>query len=81
MVAEPNDSIPVADAIPRKTADLLARSPIAGKLFDETGDRLTPTHTKRLRLTLSKREWCASPKTIGGEGDEGHRDAHEPARR
>ena len=23
------------------------RSPLAGKLFDETGDRLTPSHTKK----------------------------------
>ena len=36
-----------------------ARSPLAGKLFDETGDRLTPSHTqkngKRLRYYISRR--------------------------
>ena len=37
-----------------------ARSPLAGKLFDETGDRLTPSHTKkkngqRLRYYVSRR--------------------------
>ena len=36
------------------------RSPLAGKLFDETGDRLTPSHTKkkngqRLRYYVSRR--------------------------
>ena len=36
-------------AKPRKrtTKGRAARSPLAGKLFDETGDRLTPTHTKK----------------------------------
>ena len=36
-----------------------ARSPLAGKLFDETGDRLTPSHSKkngkRLRYYISRR--------------------------
>lgn len=36
-----------------------SRSPLAGKLFDETGDRLTPSHTKkngkRLRYYISRR--------------------------
>ncbi|NEK25179.1 recombinase family protein [Sulfitobacter sp. JBTF-M27] len=36
-----------------------ARSPLAGKLFDETGDRLTPSHSnkngKRLRYYISHR--------------------------
>ncbi len=27
------------------------RSPLAGKLFDETGDRLTPSHSKKKRQT------------------------------
>ncbi|WP_420569784.1 recombinase family protein [Thalassovita sp.] len=35
------------------------RSPLAGKLFDETGDRLTPSHSrkngKRLRCYISRR--------------------------
>jgi len=36
-----------------------SRSPLTGKLFDETGDRLTPSHTKkngkRLRYYISRR--------------------------
>ncbi len=36
-----------------------SRSPLAGKLFDETGDRLTPSHSKkngkRLRYYISRR--------------------------
>ena len=31
----------------RTTKGRAARSPLAGKLFDETGDRLTPSHTKK----------------------------------
>ena len=49
-------------AKPRKrtTKGRAARSPLAGKLFDETGDRLTPSHTKkkngqRLRYYVSRR--------------------------
>ncbi len=44
----------------RTTKGRAARSPLAGKLFDETGDRLTPSHTKkkngqRLRYYVSRR--------------------------
>ena len=44
----------------RTTKGRVARSPLAGKLFDETGDRLTPSHTKkkngqRLRYYVSRR--------------------------
>ena len=44
----------------RTTKGRAARSPLAGKLFDETGDRLTPSHTKkkngqRLRYYVSWR--------------------------
>ena len=44
----------------RTTKDRAAPSPLAGKLFDETGDRLTPSHTKkktgqRLRYYVSRR--------------------------
>ena len=44
----------------RTTKGRRARSPLAGKLFDETGDRLTPSHTKkkngqRLRYYVSRR--------------------------
>ena len=44
----------------RTTKGRAARSPLAGKLFDETGDRLTPSHTKkkngeRLRYYVPRR--------------------------
>ena len=44
----------------RTTKGRAARSLLAGKLFDETGDRLTPSHTKkkngqRLRYYVSRR--------------------------
>ena len=44
----------------RTTKGRAVRSPLAGKLFDETGDRLTPSHTKkkngqRLRYYVSRR--------------------------
>ena len=44
----------------RTTKGRAARSPLAGKLFDETRDRLTPSHTKkkngqRLRYYVSRR--------------------------
>ena len=44
----------------RTTKGRATRSPLAGKLFDETGDRLTPSHTKkkngqRLRYYVSRR--------------------------
>ena len=34
-------------AKPRKRKGRAARFPLVGKLFDKTGDRLTPTHTKK----------------------------------
>ncbi|UYV36425.1 hypothetical protein N4R57_15620 [Rhodobacteraceae bacterium D3-12] len=41
-------------------------SPLAGKLFDETGDRLTPSHTrkkgKRLRYYVSRRVIAGNSK-------------------
>ncbi len=43
----------------RGTKRQATRSPLAGKLFDETGDRLTPSHSrkngKRLRYYISRR--------------------------
>ena len=47
-------------AKPRKRKGRAARSPLAGKLFDETGDQLTPSHTKkksgqRFRYYVSRR--------------------------
>ncbi len=43
----------------RGTKRLATRSPLAGRLFDETGDRLTPSHSrkngKRLRYYISRR--------------------------
>ena len=44
----------------RGTKQRAARSPLAGKLYDETGDRLTPSHSrkngKRLRYYISRRQ-------------------------
>lgn len=46
-------------AISRGTKKKAITSPLAGKLFDETGDRLTPSHSrkngKRLRYYVSRR--------------------------
>lgn len=46
-------------AISRGTRKKATTSPLAGKLFDETGDRLTPSHSrkngKRLRYYVSRR--------------------------
>ncbi|SHK15835.1 Site-specific DNA recombinase [Shimia gijangensis] len=43
----------------RGTKQRATRSPLAGKLYDETGDRLTPSHSqkngKRLRYYISRR--------------------------
>lgn len=43
----------------RGTKQQATRSPLAGKLFDETGDRLTPSHSRkngmRLRYYISRR--------------------------
>ncbi|MCG6901466.1 MAG: recombinase family protein [Rhodobacter sp.] len=43
----------------RGTSRKATRSPLAGRLFDETGDRLTPSHSrkngKRLRYYISRR--------------------------
>lgn len=43
----------------RGTKQRASRSPLAGKVFDETGDRLTPSHSrkngKRLRYYISRR--------------------------
>ncbi len=43
----------------RGTKQLATKSPLVGKLFDETGDRLTPSHSrkngKRLRYYISRR--------------------------
>ena len=46
-------------AVARGSRQKATRSPLAGKLFDETGDRLTPSHSrkngKRLRYYISRR--------------------------
>ncbi|MEM9437737.1 MAG: hypothetical protein AAGA15_11910, partial [Pseudomonadota bacterium] len=46
-------------AVKRGTKHTKHASPLAGKLFDETGDRLTPSHSrkngKRLRHYISRR--------------------------
>lgn len=38
-----------------KLAEPMNRSPLAGKLFDETGDRLTPSHTVRKKTNAVRR--------------------------
>ena len=45
----------------RTTKGRAVRSPLAGKLFDETGDRLTPSHTK-------KKNGQRMPKRLGPKG-------------
>ena len=58
---EVQDRLQAAAARPRRiTGKIGTMSPLAGKLFDETGDRFTPTHTKtrsgkRLRYYVSHR--------------------------
>ncbi|WP_424944147.1 hypothetical protein [Aliiroseovarius crassostreae] len=46
-------------AVARGSRQKATRSPLEGKLFDETGDRLTPSHSrkngKRLRYYISRR--------------------------
>lgn len=46
-------------AVARGSRQKATRSPLAGKLFDETGDRLTPSHSgkngKRLRYYVSRK--------------------------
>ena len=53
-------------AKPRSKPAAAHPSPLAGKLFDETGDRLTPTHAtkggKRYRYYVSRR-------LVSGEGE------------
>ena len=49
----------VGAAKTRGTKQTASRSPLAGKIFDDTGDRLTPSHSrkngKRLRYYISRR--------------------------
>lgn len=45
----------IRDAKTQKLREPHERSPLAGKLFDETGDRLTPSHTKSSSKAGSKR--------------------------
>ncbi|MBT8416373.1 MAG: recombinase family protein, partial [Silicimonas sp.] len=56
-------------AKPRSTPTAAHPSPLAGKLFDETGDRLTPSHAskggKRYRYYVSRR-------LVTGAADDGH---------
>ena len=48
-----------------------ARSPLAGKLFDETGDRLTPTHSKRSTASGAKRiRYYVSRRLLQGAKDD-----------
>ena len=53
------DMLQSGAAVARGSKQKATRSPLAGKLFDETGDRLTPSHSrkngKRLRYYISRR--------------------------
>lgn len=53
------DMLKSGAAVARGSRQKATRSPLAGKLFDETGDRLTPSHSrkngKRLRYYISCR--------------------------
>lgn len=53
------DLLVAGAAKPRGEENKTMRSPLSGKLFDETGDRLTPSHSKkngkRLRYYISRR--------------------------
>ncbi|WP_432449250.1 recombinase family protein [Aliiroseovarius marinus] len=53
------DMLQSGAAVARGSRQKATRSPLAGKLFDETGDRLTPSHSrkngKRLRYYISRR--------------------------
>ena len=58
-------------AKPRSKPAAAHPSPLAGKLFDETGDRLTPSHTsrggKRYRYYISRR-LCGGSDSDAGSG-------------
>ncbi|WP_136439371.1 recombinase family protein [Pacificoceanicola onchidii] len=53
------DMLQSGAVVARGSRQKATRSPLAGKLFDETGDRLTPSHSrkdgKRLRYYISRR--------------------------
>ncbi|WP_424944163.1 recombinase family protein [Aliiroseovarius crassostreae] len=53
------DMLQSGAAVARGSRQKATRSPLEGKLFDETGDRLTPSHSrkdgKRLRYYISRR--------------------------
>ena len=53
------DMLQSGAAVARGSRQKATRSPLAGKLFDESGDRLTPSHSrkngKRLRYYISRR--------------------------
>ncbi|MEZ5938624.1 MAG: recombinase family protein [Hyphomonadaceae bacterium] len=51
----------------RRRANARARSPLAGKLFDETGDKLLPTHSARKGVRY---RYYVSQRLIAGEGDD-----------
>ncbi|MEN0653993.1 MULTISPECIES: recombinase family protein [Hyphobacterium] len=64
----------VRDSTTGKLREPHERSPLAGKLYDETGDRLTPSHTKssskagskRIRYYVSRRLMQAQSKDPSG---------------
>lgn len=56
-------------AVARGSRQKATRSPLAGKLFDETGDRLTPSHRKERQKTallyLPQTGQRSQPETSG----------------
>ncbi|MEM7524555.1 MAG: recombinase family protein [Pseudomonadota bacterium] len=57
-------------AKPRTRHGRAAPSPLAGKLIDETGDRLTATHSNK---TERRYRYYVSNRLIGGDGQDGWR--------
>ncbi|WP_297730288.1 recombinase family protein [uncultured Maricaulis sp.] len=61
----------VRDPITRKLKQPDAKSLLAGKLFDETGDRLTPSHSRRATQTGHKRiRYYVSRRLMQGSKDD-----------
>ena len=61
----------VRDRVTRELRQPEAKSPLAGKLFDETGDRLTPSHSKRATKSGAKRiRYYVSRRLLNGAKDD-----------
>lgn len=67
------EKLNAASSRPSRRKSMAVTSPLSGKVFDETGDRLTPSHTtrgsRRFRYYVSSR----LVKNSGKEGQEGLR--------